>query len=97
MTPATPQNDLVNHPRHYFGRVVNCAFCARDRTGIFGRVVNCATCAVGTPSPDLTKGGVECIDALDAARAALAAPARRKYVKPFKWFKFNRARRYTAK
>lgn len=31
MTPATPQNDLVNHPRHY------------------------------------TKGGVECIDALDAA------------------------------
>lgn len=27
----------------------------------------------------------------------LAALARRKYVKPFKWFKFNRARRYTAK
>lgn len=26
-----------------------------------------------------------------------AAPARRKYVKPFKWFKFDRARRYTAK
>ena len=25
------------------------------------------------------------------------ALARRKYVKPFKWFKFNRARRATAK
>lgn len=25
------------------------------------------------------------------------AMARRKYVKPFKWFKFNRARRATAK
>ena len=26
-----------------------------------------------------------------------AAMARRKYVKPFKWFKFNRARKATAK
>ena len=32
----------------------------------------------------------------DAARRHDAL-ARRKYVKPFKWFKFNRARRATAK
>ena len=32
----------------------------------------------------------------DAARRHNAL-ARRKYVKPFKWFKFNRARRATAK
>ena len=33
---------------------------------------------------------------MDAARRHDAL-ARRKYVKPFKWFKFNRARRATAK
>ena len=32
----------------------------------------------------------------DAARRHDAL-ARRKYVKPFKWFKFNRARKATAK
>ena len=33
---------------------------------------------------------------MDAARRHDAL-ARRKYAKPFKWFKFNRARRATAK
>ena len=39
-------------------------------------------------------------DSLDGTRDAARrhdALARRKYVKPFKWFKFNRARRATAK
>lgn len=39
-------------------------------------------------------------DTLDGTRDASRrhdAMARRKYVKPFKWFKFNRARKATAK
>ena len=39
-------------------------------------------------------------DAEDGVRAAARrhdALARRRYVKPFKWFKFNRARKATAK
>ena len=38
--------------------------------------------------------GIECIRAAALRHDALA---RRKYVKPFKWFKFNRARKATAK
>lgn len=34
---------------------------------------------------------------IDAAKRRHDALARRKYVKPFKWFKFNRARKATAK
>ena len=34
---------------------------------------------------------------ITAAKRRHDALARRKYVKPFKWFKFNRARKATAK
>ena len=36
-------------------------------------------------------------DGIRAASRRHDAMARRKYVKPFKWFKFNRARKATAK
>ena len=43
------------------------------------------------PTFDPSRDGIR-----DAARRHDAL-ARRKYVKPFKWFKFNRARKATAK
>ena len=49
-------------------------------------------CPEFNPPPfDPSRDGIR-----DAARRHDAL-ARRKYVKPFKWFKFNRARRATAK
>ena len=47
------------------------------------------------PPTKLFKLGTE-YGILDAAKRHDAL-ARRRYVKPFKWFKFNRARKATAK
>ncbi len=49
------------------------------------------------PPPDLPPIDFLYHNGIADARKRHDALARRKYVKPFKWFKFNRARKATAK